>query len=103
MKSLRVVAERAPLVWILVGLLFNATGLYLGFDYGYVFAYLAVGGFCFAFGVALGLLHLRERPKMAANKRLSANFVSANATQIMQAMSASEHAVVKDKPNPSHA
>lgn len=97
MKSFRVVAERAPLVWVLVGLLFNATGLYVGFDYIQAFWYLMAGCFCFAYGVALGLFRLRERPRVSADKRLSPNFISAGATQVMRAMSASEHAVDKEE------
>lgn len=97
MKSLKIGADRAPLVWILVGLLFGATGLFLGFEFAHIFVYLGIGSFCVVFGVVLGVLQIRERPRVSPEQRLSPNFVSANATQIMRAMSASEHAVVKDK------
>jgi membrane-bound ClpP family serine protease len=97
MKSLNIGAERAPLVWVLVGLLMSTSGLFLGFEYFPIFGYLAIGFFCIVFGVALGVLRLRERPSVSTEKRLSPNFVSAGATRIMKAMSASEHAVVKDK------
>ena len=103
MSTFRVVAERAPLVWILVGLLFNATGLYLGFDYVQAFWYLMLGCFCFAYGVALGLFRLRERPKVSDDKRLSPKFVSASATQVMKSMASSEHAVVKEQPETANA
>ena len=103
MKSLRIGAERAPLVWVLIGLLFGSTGLFLGFEFAHIFVYLGIGGFCVVFGVALGVLQFRERPRVAPERRLSPKFVSANATQIMHAMSASEHAVVKDKADTANA
>ena len=34
MSRFSIVEERVPLVWILVGLLFNSAGLYLGFEFG---------------------------------------------------------------------
>ena len=37
MSRFSIVQERVPLVWILVGLLFNAAGLYLGFEFGLTF------------------------------------------------------------------
>ena len=75
--------ERVPLVWILVGLLFNSSGLYLGFDNAFSFVYMIVGMFCFAFGVALFALRLRERPRAPEKTRLSPNFISAGATQVL--------------------
>ncbi len=38
--------ERVPQFWLLLGLLFFAFGLYLGFDYQLIFAYLGVGVLC---------------------------------------------------------
>jgi hypothetical protein len=70
------------LVWILVGLLFNSTGLYVGFDNAFSFVYMIVGMFCFAFGVALFALRLRERPRTSEKTRLSPNFISAGDTQV---------------------
>lgn len=101
MNTFQISAERAPLVWVLVGLLFSATGLFLGFEFMHIFVYLGIGGFCVVFGVALGVLQFRETPKVSPERRLSPNFVSANATQILRAMSASKHAVVKDRPDDS--
>ena len=85
MQQLRPVYERVPLVWILVGLLFNATGLYLGFDFSLSFVYMLVGWFCVAFGVALFLFRLREAPKSPVSTRLSPKFVSAGSTQVAPA------------------
>ena len=73
--------ERGPVVWVLVGLLFNATGLYLGFDYSLAFLWMVIGWFCVAYGAALFVFHLRERPKSGADTRLSPNFVSAGAPE----------------------
>ncbi len=84
--------ERVPLVWILLGLLFNAMGLFLGFEFTLTFVYLMVGWFCCAFGVALFVFRLRERPRGSANTRLSPNFVSAGATQILPAMAQNDAA-----------
>ena len=75
--------ERVPVVWILVGLLFSASGLYLGFDYSLSFWYLVIGMACFAFGVAIIVLRRLERPRAPEGTRLSPNFISAGATQIM--------------------
>jgi len=38
--------ERIPQFWLLMGLMFFAFGLYLGFDYQLIFAYLALGVMC---------------------------------------------------------
>ena len=35
-----------PQFWLLMGLLFFAFGLYLGFEYQLIFVYLATGSFC---------------------------------------------------------
>jgi hypothetical protein len=76
------VKERVPLVWILVGLLFNATGLYLGFEFGLTFVYMIVGWFCCAFGISLLVFQLREKPRTTDRTRLSPNFISAGKTQV---------------------
>ena len=78
--------ERIPLVWVLVGLLFNATGLYLGFEFTLSFVYLMVGCFCCAFGVALFVFRLRERPRGSDKTRLSPNFLSTGSMQVVPSM-----------------
>ncbi len=80
------VFERLPMVWFLLGLLFNAAGLYLGFEYSLAFGYMIVGWFCCAYGLALFVLRLRERPRTSAATRLSQNFISAGSTGIIPAM-----------------
>ena len=72
--------ERLPMVWFLLGLLFNATGLYLGFEYPLSFWYMIVGWFCCAYGVAIYVFRLGERLKAPAETRLSPNFVAAEST-----------------------
>jgi len=83
MQLFTLVFERLPMVWLLLGLLFNAAGLYLGFEYPLAFAYMIVGWFCCAYGLALFVFRLQERPRTTAATRLSPNFVSAGATVIM--------------------
>jgi len=77
--------ERVPLVWVLVGLLFSSSGLYLGFDFSLSFLYMIVGMFCFAFGIALFVFRLRERPRGSEKTRLSPDFISAGDTQLLSA------------------
>ena len=86
MRLFTIIFERLPMVWILLGLLFNAAGLYLGFEYLLAFGYMVVGWFCCAYGLALFVSRLRERPSTTAATRLSPNFVSAGSTVVMPAM-----------------
>ena len=67
--------ERAPMVWFLLGLLFFSGGLYLGFEFVMSFWYMMIGAFCCAFGVALFVFRLQERPKSTKDTRLSPNFI----------------------------
>jgi hypothetical protein len=53
--------ERIPQFWFLLGLLFIATGLYLGFEYVLSFYYLALGGLCSVYGLSIFLVRLRYR------------------------------------------
>ncbi len=86
MQLFTTVFERLPMVWFLLGLLFNAAGLYLGFEFSLAFAYMIVGWFCCAYGLALFVFRLQERPRTTAATRLSPNFVSAGSTVVMPAM-----------------
>ncbi len=86
MRLFTIIFERLPMVWILLGLLFNAAGLYLGFEYSLAFGYMIVGWFCCAYGLALFVFRLQERPRTTAATRLSPNFVSAGSTVVMPAM-----------------
>lgn len=76
MRLFTIVFERLPMVWFLLGLLFNAGGLYLGFDHSLTFVYLFVGWGCCAYGIAVYVLQRMERPKATAATRLSPNFIS---------------------------
>ncbi len=83
MRLFTVVFERLPMVWILLGLLFNAAGLLLGFEFSLAFGYMMVGWVCVAYGVAVFVLRLGERPQQSAETRLSPKFISAGATVVM--------------------
>ena len=83
MKFLSDVFERLPQVWLLLGLLFIATGLYLGFDYSLVFVYLGIGSICFLYGVLLFVFLLREKPRKSNVRPLSKNFISIGSTVVM--------------------
>ena len=57
--------ERVPQFWFLMGLLFIANGLYLGFEFVASFGYVAVGAICSLFGIgiaAMRIKHRRENP-----------------------------------------
>ncbi|MGI9224897.1 MAG: hypothetical protein ACR2QX_10500 [Woeseiaceae bacterium] len=83
MRLTTVVFERLPMVWILLGLLFSAAGLLLGFEFALAFGYMMVGLFCVAWGVVVFVLQRGERPQQSAATRLSPNFISAGATVLM--------------------
>ena len=78
--------ERLPMLWFLSGLLFNAAGLYLGFEYSLAFGFMIVGFLCCAFGLVIFVLQLQERPRKSAATRLSPKFISAGSTVIKPAM-----------------
>jgi len=76
--------ERAPLVWLLLGLLMISGGLYLGFDHGLTIFYMLVGVFCSLYGILLLVFKRREQPNRSS-RPLSRDFISAGATVIMPA------------------
>jgi len=86
MQLFTIVFERLPMLWFLLGLLFNAAGLYLGFEYSLAFGYMMVGWFCCAYGLALFVLQFRGRSTTSAATRLSPVFISAGSTVMMPAM-----------------
>ena len=53
--------ERIPQFWLLLGLLFFALGLYIGFDFELIFLYLALGFLCLARGIWIQMMRLRYR------------------------------------------
>jgi hypothetical protein len=85
MRLFTTVFERLPIVWILLGLLFNAAGLLLGLEYSLAFAYMFVGWFCCAYGTAVFVLRLGERPRQSTATRLSPNFISAGSEVVIPA------------------
>lgn len=91
MRLFTTIFERLPMVWFLLGLLFNTAGLYLGFEFSLSFAYMIVGWFCCAYGVALFVFRLQERPRTTAATRLSPDFISAGSTLIMPAIKNGEN------------
>lgn len=90
MKLVSDIFERLPQVWVLVGLLFIATGLYLGFDYSLVFVYLGIGAICFLYGLVLFVLLLLERPGKANARPLSRDFISIGSNVAVPAADASQ-------------
>ena len=86
MQLFKIVFERLPMVWVLLGLLFNAGGLYLGFEYKLAFVYMIVGWFCVAYGVAVYALQRLESKTKSTATRLSRNFISAGDTSSIQTM-----------------
>ena len=61
--------ERVPQFWLLIGLLFFAFGLYLGFEFELIFAYLALGALCIARSVWVFQVRWRHRSKDAESKQ----------------------------------
>jgi hypothetical protein len=55
------VYERIPEFWVLMGLLFFALGLYVGFGYSLTFLYLGIGVGCFIRGIFVQVLRWRYR------------------------------------------
>ena len=53
--------ERLPQFWLLLGLLFVSTGLYLGFEFVLSFYYVALGGLCCVYAAAIFLMRLNYR------------------------------------------
>ena len=57
------VYERLPQFWLLLGLLFMSSGVYLGFDYRLSFAYFFIGALCVAWSFWTLILRHRHRSK----------------------------------------
>ena len=54
------IQDRLPQFWLLLGVLFLATGTYLGFDYPVTFLYFAVGIVCIFWGFCIVALRPRK-------------------------------------------
>lgn len=92
MQLFNIIFERLPMVWFLLGLLFNSLALFLGLDSSLFFVYLFIGWGCCAYGLAIYFLQLKEKPKQAAATRLSPNFISAGQNTAMPAKSTNDEA-----------
>ena len=55
------VYERLPQFFFLLGLLFIANGLYLGFDFSIAYVYFGFGLWCSAYGVGIFVVRLVRR------------------------------------------
>jgi len=86
MQLFTIIFERLPMVWFLLGLLFNATGLYLGFEYSLAFGYMLLGWACCAYGLAILVLRFLDHPKKTMATRLSPKFISVGSTAAMPVM-----------------
>ena len=53
--------ERLPQFWLLLGLLFITTGLYLGFEFVLSFYYIVLGGLCCVYSLAIFMMRLTYR------------------------------------------
>lgn len=80
MQLFNIVFERLPVVWVLLGLLFNSLGVYVGFDNGLSFFFFAIGLFCLAYGVTVFVLQRVQKPGKSAANRLSPQFISAGSS-----------------------
>lgn len=69
--------ERIPQFYILIGLLFMSSGVYLGFDFKLTFVYLGTGVFCFAWGLRIFLMRLVYR-KARGEQQLEAEPAESN-------------------------
>ncbi len=105
MQVLNIVFERLPMVWFLLGLLFNALALWIGFEASMFFVYLILGWGCCIYGLALFVLQRMEKPKQSAKTKLSPNFISAGSTTVMPAVPKEEQAAAANdagaQPEPS--
>ena len=81
--------ERIPHFWFLLGLLFIATGLYLGFEFTQAFWYIAIGSFCCAYSAALIVLRFSDRPraKPATEPQTQLEYVSGEPDQEVEYVS----------------
>jgi hypothetical protein len=66
------VYERIPEFWVLLGLLFFALGLYVGFESMLTCLYLAVGAGCFVRGVWISMIRRYYRSRYEAVGRAAA-------------------------------
>lgn len=70
--------ERLPLWWILVGLVFMLSALYLGLDYGPAYGYLGLGVGCSVFGLLITIWRTQHRNNKTTNNQSSSDDASAD-------------------------
>jgi hypothetical protein len=99
MQLFTIVFERLPMVWFLLGLLFNALALYIGFEASMFFVYLIVGWGCCIYGLALYVLQRMEKPKQSEKTKLSPNFISVGASTAMPVAAKQENDTAEDQPD----
>ena len=75
MYKLNELVERAPMVWLLLGLLIITGGLYLGFDNSLSFVYMLVGVFCSVYGIILFIFLAFEKSRSKSARPLSPKFI----------------------------
>ena len=75
MYKLNELVERAPMVWLLLGLLIITGGLYLGFDNSLSFVYIFVGAFCSVYGIILFIFLAFEKSRSKSARPLSPKFI----------------------------
>jgi hypothetical protein len=92
MQVFNIIFERLPMLWFLLGLLFNALALYVGFESKLSFLYWAIGWSCCVYGLAIYFLQQRERPRQSEKTRLSPNFISAGSTTVASSLPKTEPA-----------
>ncbi len=63
--------EGLPLWWILIGLVFMLSALYLGLDYGPAYGYLGVGVGCSIFGLMITIWRSQHRNDKSADQQSS--------------------------------
>lgn len=64
----RPVYERVPQFYFLVGLLFMANGLYLGFEFVLAFYYIGFGLISCCYGVAIFMMRLQNRCRESSSQ-----------------------------------
>lgn len=60
--------ERAPQLWLLLGLLFISSGVFVGFEHAMAFVYIGVGFFCIAWSGCISLMRSKFRQRYRATE-----------------------------------
>lgn len=76
--------ERVPQFWFLLGLLFLAAGLLLGFEFALAFWYIAIGLVCCATGAGIYGMRRANRPALQGIQQAASPQESAQAETVAQ-------------------